>query len=206
MQYLKKYTFIGLSIITFFSTALFAYEEPVEEPIIKSEGNDLSLGLNKNDIEIRGNFNATPSFVGYSETSYGIHAGYLYSDGDEMISLGLFAKSDFPSIEGLALSFGINGVATDDDFLAFPIVAHAQYHLPPYQSSIPVTFDVLFAYAPEIISFQDAKNYREARFEIDMEVIPNIHLIGGYRNIDTEYLTYDKTFNDNIYLGLKISF
>ena len=206
MLYLKKYTLIGLSFITLFSTSLWAEHDTISETIIQAQGSDISVGLNENDIEVRANFNVTPSFIGYSETSYGLHAGYLYSDGDEMISLGLFAKSDFPSIEGLVLSFGMNGVATNDNFLAFPAIANAQYHFPTYQTTIPMTLDFLFAYAPEIISFEDAQHYTEMRLELDMEVIPNIHLLGGYRYIDTEYKTYDKTFNNNIYLGMKLSF
>lgn len=207
MLYLKKYILVGFSFITFFSTVVVASQDVVlSNPIIAAQGNDISVGLNENDIEVRANFNITPSLVGYSETTYNVHAGYLYSDGDEMVSLGLFAKSDFPNIEGLTLSFGMKGVVTDDNFMAFPAFADMQYRLPTYQTAIPITFNFLFAYAPEIISFEDARHYTETRLELDMEVIPNIHLLGGYRYVDTEYLTYDKTFNNNVYLGLKLSF
>ncbi|HHE05533.1 MAG TPA: hypothetical protein ENK90_00235, partial [Epsilonproteobacteria bacterium] len=87
-----------------------------------------------------------------------------------------------------------------------PLMAKGVYTL-PLNDSIPTTSLSLEAsYAPSVLSFRDAESYTDLRLEVDMEVISNVHVFTGYRNIDTEYENYDKTFNNSFYGGLKLSF
>jgi len=164
-----------------------------------------SMNLNDTDVEIQSTIDLN-NFMNYSSiTNYFMHIDYLYSDGDNMTSVGLSAKNLFPSVEGLSMSFGIKSVFASD-FIALPFTTKAEYILPLIEEIPITTLNLSFAYAPEIITFRDAKHYAESRVELDMEVISDIHLFAGYRHITTEYQSYEKTFNDHTYAGMKISF
>ncbi len=168
---------------------------------------ETSIGLNINDedVEFQGelNFNELADYS--SGTSYILSANYLHTNGDNMTTIGFGGENTFQGVYGLTLAFGLKAVIADD-FLALPLFAKAAYEL-PLIDTIPTTSIITnIAYAPSVLSFSDAQKYTELRIEADMEVISNIHIFTGYRTIDTEYETYDKTFNDSFYGGLKISF
>ncbi len=85
-------------------------------------------------------------------------------------------------------------------------MAKAIYAL-PFNDSIPTTsLAASFAYAPEVLTFLDGESYTEVKVEANMEVISNIHIFTGYRNIDTDYEAGDYNFNDSFYAGMKLSF
>jgi hypothetical protein len=87
-----------------------------------------------------------------------------------------------------------------------PLFGEAALRL-PFDEPIPATtLSAKLAYAPSVLSFIDADQYLEYRLEADVEVISNIHIYGGYRNIDTDYEAFDYNLNDSWYGGLKISF
>ena len=94
--------------------------------------------------------------------------------------------------------------------MALPLLGRVKYIL-PFDSDIPTTLlFASFAYAPSALTFSDGDTYSEFRAEADMEVISNIHVFAGYRNIDTDYEYADYTeeynLNDSFYGGLKLSF
>ena len=106
---------------------------------------------------------------------------------------------------GLVFGFGFK-TAFAEDFMALPLMAKASYSL-PFTDSIPTTSLIAsFAYAPSVLTFVDGETYSELRLEADMEVISNIHIFTGYRNIDTDYEAEDHKFNDSFYAGMKLSF
>ncbi len=165
----------------------------------------IGLDINNEDVEIIGelNFNSLADYS--SGTTYVLDVSYLYTDGDHLGAVGFSGQNTLQGAEGLTLAFGAK-LAFAEDFMALPLMAQASYAL-PFIDTIPTTSLIgSFAYAPEVLTFLDGKTYSELRLEADMEVISNMHIFGGYRNIDTDYEYRDYNFNDSFYVGMKLSF
>ncbi|WP_309498805.1 YfaZ family outer membrane protein [Sulfurovum sp.] len=165
----------------------------------------VGFDVNNKDFEVLASIDLN-TFADYTAgITYLLDASYLYADGDDLGTIGLGAQNSFEGLEGLAFAFGAKFVFTDD-FTALPLFGKAIYTL-PLGGSIPSTsLSASFAYSPEVLTFSDGKHYTEFRAEADMEIVSNFHLFAGYRNMDTEYITYDKTFNDSFYGGMKLGF
>jgi len=167
--------------------------------------NNIGLDINADDVEVLGSINLN-TFADYANgTTYILDVNYLHTDGDNMTSVGVSGQNTFQGVEGLTLAFGLKGVIADD-FLAFPLMVKGVYTL-PLNHSIPTTSLTLnLAYAPSVLSFREAESYSDFRLEADMEMISNVHIFTGYRNLKTNYEEGDKTFNNSFYGGLKLSF
>ncbi len=166
--------------------------------------NSIGLDINNDDLELLGSVDLN-RFTGYSDgTSYLLEASYLHAD-DNLLGVGLIGQNTLQGIPNLTLGLGAKTVFTDN-YMALPFIAKGIYLLPLNDTIPPTSVTGSFAYAPSVLSFRDAKSYKEFRVEADMEVINNIHIFTGYRNIDTDYDTYNRNFNDSFYGGLKLSF
>ena len=165
----------------------------------------IGLDVNSDDVEILGSINFN-SAIGYEGgTSYLVDASYLHNDDDNLFTLSLSGENSLEAAPGLVLGFGFKA-AFSEDFMALPLLGRVKYIL-PFDSDIPKTHLLAsFAYAPSVLTFLDGDTYSELRLEADMEVISNIHGFTGYRNIDTDYETYNRNINDNFYGGIKLSF
>jgi hypothetical protein len=91
-----------------------------------------------------------------------------------------------------------------NDFFSLPLSLHVGYTMP---LMIPIHFLAQVHYAPEVLSFMDAKNYLEYRLDVDFEIINNALINIGYRDLEmkfdhTDYIQYNGAF----YLGLKFKF
>ncbi len=165
----------------------------------------IGLDINNEDVEILGelNFNTLADYS--SGTTYILDVSYLYTDGDNLGTVGFSGQNMLQGVEGLTLAFGAK-LAFAEDFMALPLSAKASYAF-PFIDSIPTTsLTASFAYAPEVLTFIDGETYSEFKIEADMEVISNIHIFTGYRNIDTDYDDKEYNFNDSFYAGMKLSF
>ena len=166
---------------------------------------NIGLNINDEDIEVTASIDLNALTYYSDSTTYTLDASYLHTDGDSLVTLGVGAQKSFQGLQGLALGLGIKSVFPDD-FIAIPFFATAKYTL-PLSYSVPTTsFITSLAYSPSVLTFSDGESYTEFRAEADMEVITNVHLFAGYRNIDTEYERNDFTFNDSFYGGMKLSF
>jgi len=165
--------------------------------------NSVGLNINADDLELQGSTNLFSSYEG--STTFVLDGSYLHTDGDNMTTIGFSGENTFQSMDALSLAFGAK-IILADKYMTLPLFAKANLVL-PFDDAIPTTSIMTsFAYAPSVLSFVDAQSYTEFRLEADMEIVSNIHLFTGYRNIDTEYNTHDKTFNDSFYGGMKLSF
>ncbi|MBD3790901.1 MAG: hypothetical protein IE918_01925 [Campylobacterales bacterium] len=172
---------------------------------VLSAQNAVSLNINNEDAELQTSLNFN-DMIGYADgTSYTLDANYLHSDGDNLFGIGLSGENQLQGVYGLRVGLGIKAVFADE-FAAVPFLAKAAYTLPLTDAIPTTTLEMSFAYAPEILSFNEAEDYTEFRTQLGMEVVPNIQLYTGYRNIDTDYKAVDHTFNESFYLGMKLSF
>lgn len=166
---------------------------------------NIGLNINDEDLEVTASIDLNALTYYSDSTSYSLDASYLHTDGDDLTTLGVSAESTFQGVDGLSLGLGLKSVFTDD-FIAIPFFAKARYTL-PLNYSIPTTSVASsLAYSPSVLTFSDGESYMEFRIEADMEVVNNVHLFTGYRNIDTEYDHHDQTFNNSFYGGMKLSF
>ncbi len=172
--------------------------------VISAESS-VGLDINSEDVEVLGTFNLN-STIGYTGgTSYVIDTSYLHNDINDLFTIGLSGENALEAAPGLIFGFGFK-TAFAEDFMAIPLLGKVKYIL-PFDSDIPTTsFLASFAYAPSVLTFLDGDTYSELRLEADMEVISNIHVFTGYRNIDTNYEFVDYNLNDSFYGGLKLSF
>ncbi len=173
--------------------------------VIASAEASIGLDINSNDVEILGDFNLNPT-IGYTGgTSFVIDAGYLHTENDNLFTIALSGENALEAAPGLILGFGFK-TAFSKDFMAIPLLGKVKYIL-PFDSDIPTTSLLAsYAYAPSVLTFQDGDSYSELRLEADVEVISNIHVFTGYRNIETDYKTYEYKLDDSFYAGLKLSF
>ena len=162
----------------------------------------IGLDINSKDIEAL----VSLDLNNYSSTTrYMFDASYLHTDTNNMSSIGISAMNSLPLADRISLSFGLKSIFASD-FLALPLYAKVSFELPLYDSIPTTTLSTSIAYAPSVLTFIDGDNFHDFRVEADMEIIPNINIFTGYRKIDTNYKTYNKTFNDKFYGGMKLSF
>ena len=177
---------------------------------ISQAENSIGLDINGDDVELLGSYNLNSS-IGYTGgTSYLIDASYLHNENDDLFTIGLSGENALEAAPGLIFGFGLKA-AFSEDFMAFPLLGKVRYIL-PLDGDIPTTsLFASYAYAPSVLTFSDGDTYSEFRAEADIEVISNIHVFAGYRNIDTDYdleenLIGEYNLNDSWYGGLKLSF
>lgn len=165
----------------------------------------IGLDINSEDVEVLASYNFNESMGLTGGTEYHVDLSYLHNDNDDLVTLGVSAGSSLEAAPDLHFAFGFKS-AFAEDFMALPLFAEVTYLL-PLPNAIPNTrLLTSFAYAPSVLTFSDGENYSEFRLEADMEVINNIHLFAGYRNIETNYEFRDYTVSDNFFGGLKLNF
>jgi len=171
--------------------------------ITGSFAGSLGLNINDEDVEIRATIDMSAA-IG-NGINYLIETSYLHTEEDDLFKVGFGATNTLKGADGLRLTLGLEGIFSDD-YAAMPLFCQASLRL-PFDDDIPATsLTARIDYAPSVLSFSDADSYLEYRFEGNMEVIQTIHLYVGYRNIDTDYETYDYNLNDSWYGGLRWEF
>jgi len=165
---------------------------------------DIGININDEDAEFHASFDLNPAFNLQSTTRYDIHASLLHAD-DNLIKMGFGATNSIEGANSFTFGAGLDAVI-GDDFFATPLFLKLGWMLPLDEPIPQTSLSFYGAYAPSVLSFSDADSYREVRFEADSEVIDHVHVYAGYRNIDTDYETYDFNFNDSWYGGVRFSF
>jgi len=165
----------------------------------------VGIDINNKDVEVITSFSLDQLNYYTDGTNYVIDANYLHTDNNTLTTIGISGENAFQGLQGLSLSFGLKA-AIASDFLALPLYAKATYRLPLNDRIPPTYLTTSLAYAPSVLSFSDAKSYTEFRLEADMEVISNIHIFTGYRDINTKFVNTVKTWDNHFYAGLKFSF
>ena len=140
-------------------------------------------------------------------TKYLIDSYYIHSGGKNLFSIGISGNNKFYNSDVISFGFGIKSVLAQDT-LALPFYGKAILSVPHRNGGFlpTVSISAMLAYAPSILSMIESTEYKEVRGEADIEIIPKIHLFGGYRKIDIKYKTFDSVFNDSVYAGMKFNF
>jgi len=192
--------FKKIAFTTLFTSALLLAESGV------------GLNVNEKDLEIEGVLDSRNlKALQTSSTIYQIDANFLNADNDKLIAAGIGATNKVEAIEGLELTLGAKYVWAEvgnNDFNAIPLMAKARYSFPPLKYNIPpVALEAKGLYAPSVLSLGDSKSYGEVRFSADIEMIENVRLYVGYRNIHADYKGENRElFDTGYYAGLKITY
>ncbi|SFV54017.1 hypothetical protein MNB_SV-9-668 [hydrothermal vent metagenome] len=186
-MFLKKIIFITLFIST---TILFSQST-------------IGINVNDEDFEVEGSVDISDYGNG---TIFMINANFIETKFNSLAGFGLTANNSFQGLEGLNLSLGINLILLEN-YGALPLMIKASYILPLIQEIPTISVSAKFAYAPSVLSFDEADDYFEFRTEASMEMINAVSVYLGYRDIEAGYTTLKSdTFNDSFYGGLKLSF
>ena len=165
----------------------------------------LGININEKDVEASASIKLERFVSPSSSTEYLLDISYMNANGDNLTAFGISGKNSLQTVEGIYVAFGAKFVSTRD-YLALPLFARIDFVLPLDETIPETTLGATIAYAPPVLCYFNATKYQEVRVEATMEVIPNILLYGGYRNIDTDYEPYEKLFTESVYGGLKLSF
>lgn len=92
-------------------------------------------------------------------------------------------------------------------FTSLPLGLEFAYKIPATKL-IPMYLNGSIYYAPEALSFSDAKEFMEYRMSYDVELIKNTAITVGYRNINTQYKNASTSvnYNSSWYFGFKVGF
>ena len=178
------------------------------------------ININEDDVEMEAVLDSRNlAFMQNTSTILQADVNVLNIDSEDrgkskLIGTGLGATNKLEGVQGVELTFGAKLIWSDtesdgdDSFLSLPLMAKIRYTFPPLMFHIPpVSVEGKVLYAPGALSFADAETYSEFRVAADIEMIPNIKLYVGYRNIHTEYVDgKDFTFNTGFYGGLKYTY
>jgi hypothetical protein len=178
-----------------------------------------SININENDVELEAVLDSR-NLAALQNTSTILQAevNVLNIDSDrqtaKLLGAGLGATNTLEGVRGVELTFGGKMIwssidDTDDGtFVALPLMAKVRYTFPPLMFHIPpISLEGKILYAPGALAFGDAESYSEFRIAGDIEMIPNVKVYAGYRNIHTEYISgADFTFDTGFYGGLKYTY
>jgi len=177
-----------------------------------AEPKQVAFGMNINtvDLEIEGKVPLGSKMRRVAFRNFFIDANFINGEDDTLTGIGMHVENTPRGHSNILLGFGFRGLFAKNDvldksFVAFPISMMVQARM--YLGNLPKSaLSFKFAYAPEPLTFSDAKTYLEYRIEADMQIIDNIDLYLGYRNIDTNYKGADVNFNSTAYLGGRFIF
>ncbi|MCK5855716.1 MAG: hypothetical protein KAG56_10880 [Sulfurovaceae bacterium] len=180
------------------------------------------ININENDVEMEAILDSRNlAFMQNTSTILQADVNILNIDNDargksRLVGAGLGATNKLEGVKGVELTFGAKLIWSDvdfdedDTFLSLPLMAKVRYTFPPLMFNIPpVSVEGKVLYAPGALSFGDADTYSELRLAADIEMIENVKIYVGYRNIHTEYISKkfgDVTFNTGFYGGLRYTY
>jgi hypothetical protein len=183
---------------------------------------EAELNLNNYDLNAKLDFDMGQFNDAVDPDSVFVGARYLHGSHQnnehdhekdhDLFDAHFFVKQHLSGYRPLSLGLGTKLVNTHigkNDFYALPIGVLAEYELP---LGLPVPFILggSFYYAPEVLSWEDAKNYTEYDVHLDIRIIDRAAVTAGYRRIDTDFdvsgTDVNFNFNESWFAGVKFRF
>ncbi len=182
---------------------------------------EAELNLNNYDLNAKldldmGQFNTAVDpdtvFVGarYLHGSH-YHSGRDLKKDEDLFDAHFSVGQHFRGNGTVTLALGAKFVYTsinNYNFYALPLGIAGSYELP---LGLPIPFAVggSIYYAPEVLAWQDAKNYLEYTVFLDVQIIDRAALTAGYRTINTDFDVEERgdlVFNAAWFAGVKFRF
>ena len=187
----------------------------------------VGINVNEDDFEIEGTLDSRNlQALQTSSTIYLADFNFLNIEDSrkdaKLVGAGVGATNKLDGVEGVELTFGAKAILVNVDdysrdldskwFAAIPLMAMIHYTFPPLMFNIPtVSIETKMLYAPGALSFGDSEKYSEFRFTTDIEMIENVKIYAGYRNIITGFGVGNRgndeyIFSNGFYGGLKFTY
>ena len=179
----------------------------------------VGVNVNRDDLEIEGTLDSRNLAI--LQTSSTIFLGdfnFINIDNDiknsQLFGAGIGATNRLEGVDGVELTFGVKFILSkaedkrkgiDKWFSSIPLMGMINYKFPPLMFNIPpVSLEGKALYAPGALAFGDSNSYSEFRISGNIEMIENVKIYAGYRNIITGYsFNRNYVFNNGFYGGIK---
>jgi hypothetical protein len=175
-----------------------------------AEKASFGLNINSDDLEVEGRVSMATRTRSLEYRNFFFDGNFIKGDEDNLYGVGFYVENSPLGYPNLKFGIGLRSIFSgndklDKDFVAIPVQVSAKARM--YLGNLPKSnLGVRFAYAPSPLTFSDADSYLEYRIEADMQIIQNIDIYIGYRNIETNYDNADVDFNSAGYIGFKFLF
>lgn len=163
------------------------------------------LDLRISDDAIHANFTKTND-----KTMFGL--GYFYKDSNSSINIlntDLHARGQ-TAIGNLPMTIGVGfqgNIFKDDDFKgsALGLGGSVRINIP---EAIGLSVETALHYAPEVLSFGEADEFRRFRVQANYHIIQNADISAGYHylNAGNEDTHSNTTFESGLFIGMKLKF
>ncbi|MFW2373886.1 MAG: YfaZ family outer membrane protein [Gammaproteobacteria bacterium] len=172
---------------------------------VQAKGLDLRLADEAAELI----FLAETSTFGYGGADMGF--GFFFNEADDVMFSASMMVSGHGAGNNRALKFGVGvkllGADLDvPDMTASALALGGQirYVIP---STTPVALLAEGFISPDITSFNDAEQYLEYRFALELEVTPSARAYIGYRKIEIDLGgARDYEMDDDVHLGVRLAF
>ena len=167
----------------------------------------LDIGLSNTTAQFK--YGVPTTLAGKSE----MYAELMYNDANSIIGgVGLLVANDELKVPGLTIGIGAKAVAATikatpsrKNTSAVALGAQVRYELPAERR---VAFAGEFYYAPDIISFGDAKHYQQYGARAEFSVSPQMQVYVGYRKtlFNLKSTGGDAVLINGPHIGIQLSF
>ena len=168
------------------------------------------LNINSEDLEVEGRLSLAGKTSRLEYQKFFIDANFINTEDDTLTGVGFYVENTPHGHSNVEFGIGLKSIFSKNDtldksFIAVPITVSAKARV--YLQNLPKSaLGVKIAYAPNPLTFSDGESYLEYRLEAEMQIIDNIKIYTGYRNINTNYKVKNITLNSGAYVGFKFLF
>lgn len=182
------------------------------------------LNINDKDLEIGAKFDVGQFNDAVEPETMFLGAKFLSADTthstDNIGTITPYIEGNFlimREVGTLGMSFGMGAKLNyakveETDFAALPLGVEFAYKIPAPQL-VPMSLQGSLYYAPQVLSFSNAKDYLEYRIHYDIDLIKNAGITVGYRSLNTTFKDVIGSENKNSinynaswYFGFKVKF
>ena len=173
----------------------------------------VGININEQDLELEGILDSRNlAALQTSSTIFQADINFLNNNEEtKLFGMGVGATNKLGGVEGVEITLGAKFIwseVADESFTALPLMLKVRYSMPPLLYNIPpIGFEGKLLYAPKVLSFGESVTYNEYRLSADVEVIENVKVYAGWRNIHARYVGIKPDlFNTSFYGGLKFAY
>jgi hypothetical protein len=169
-----------------------------------SSAASFDINLSNRSAQIRYATVIGGSTLGRTESSM----AFLYNDSDKYVVDFRLLVIDVAGSKSPGLELGVGpkfyyGHGDNGNAVVIGLGGQLRYNVP----GLPrVNFGLDGYYAPNIVSFANAKNLYEVDLRAGYEIMPTADVYLGYRHIHAKFDSGQETLDESTMIGLKISF
>ena len=171
--------------------------------------NEFDINVNNDTLEVGANIYMNDFYMLDDSSKYYLGASYLGSEEDNqntqnVMSINFKVMNSMSDNYGFSLGMGIKAVYADNGYNSFTAIPLGLFL--KYEFNDRLHFDGEIHYAPNILSFSDADNYKDTRVKANFKVVENGYAYVGARRMSSDYKGIDVEFDKAVFAGFKFLF